>query len=113
MTEQVATTSEYAIVFSDQNMMYRILQNALSNHDINSVQLFNSEQKIIAELGSAPTQKQHDFHRRRVTLSRYDDHLESMSAIYYANNSLDGIFNAQTDLFNPTNQRNLIGWVKN
>ena len=111
MTEQVATTSEYAIVFSDQNMMYRILQNALSNHDINSVQLFNSEQKIIAELGSAPTQNNMTF-TEESHIIEYDDHLESMSAIYYANNSLDGIFNAQTDLFNPTNQRNLIGWVK-
>jgi two-component system sensor histidine kinase BarA len=111
ITEQVATSSEYAIVFSDQNMMYRILQNALSHHDISSVQLFNSEQKIIAELGSVPKQNSLTFAEESQILE-HDDYLESMSPIHYANNSLDGVFNAQTDLFNPSNQRNLIGWVK-
>jgi two-component system, NarL family, sensor histidine kinase BarA len=111
ITEQVATTSEYAIVFSDQNMMYRILQNALNNQDISSVQLFNSEQKLIAELGKAPEQSDTSF-PEDISIKEYDNHLESISAIHYTNNSLDGAFNTQADLFNSIDQRSLIGWVK-
>mgnify|MGYP003627498077 CR=1 FL=1 len=111
ITEQVATTSEYAIVFSDQNMMYRILQNALNNQDISSVQLFNSEQKLIASLGKAPEQNNATF-SDKTTVKEYDSYLESISAIRYANNSLDGAFNTQADLFNSIDQRSLIGWVK-
>lgn len=111
MTQQVATTSEYAVVFSDQNMMHRILQNALNNQDISSIQLFNSEQKLLAELGKSPQQTRFAFPKQQTT-KEYDTHLESISAIYYTNNTLDGNFNAQTDLFTPTSQRNLIGWVK-
>ncbi|MFT4573558.1 response regulator [Marinomonas primoryensis] len=111
ITEQVATTSEYAIVFSDQNMMYRILQNALNNEDISGVQLFNSEQKIIAELGKTPTSVDTPF-PDKIYLKEYNDHLELINAIHYSSNSLDGIFNTQTDLFIPLDQRNLIGWVK-
>jgi len=91
ITTQVVTTGEYAIVFSDQNMMDRILQNALKNHDINSVQIFNSEQEIIAELGKAAP---------------------LTSAIYYASNIFDSALNAKNNLFSPSNQRNLIGWVR-
>ena len=111
ITEQVATTSEYAIVFSDQNMMYRILQNALNNQDISSVQLFNSEQKLIAELGKAPEPNGTAF-PNEITIKEYDSYLESISAIHYTNNSPDTVFNTQTDLFNSTDQRSLIGWVK-
>ena len=111
ITEQVATASEYAIVFSDQNMMYRILQNALNNKDINSVQLFNSEQKVIAELGKTPASVDTPF-PNRLFLKDHDDYLESINAIHYASNSPDGVFNTQTDLFIPLDQRNLIGWVK-
>jgi two-component system, NarL family, sensor histidine kinase BarA len=111
ITEQIATTSEYAIVFSDQNMMYRILQKALNNPDISNVRLFNSEQKLIAELGKSPTSNNTVFPEEN-KIAEYNNHLESISAIHYANNSLDGVFNTQTDLFNPLDQRNLIGWVK-
>lgn len=111
ITEQVATTSEYAIVFSDQNMMYRILQNALNNGDISSVQLFNSEQKIIAELGKAPISVNTPFPENNF-IKEHADYLESISAIHYSSNSLDGVFNGQTNLFIPLEQRNLIGWVK-
>lgn len=111
ITEQVATTSEYAIVFSDQNMMYRILQNALKNQDISSVQLFSSEQKIIAELGKAPEPNDIIFPDDS-TIREYDSYLESISAIHYTNNSSDAAFSTQADLFNSANQRSLIGWVK-
>jgi two-component system, NarL family, sensor histidine kinase BarA len=111
ITEQVSITSAYAIVFSDQNMMYRILQNALNNPNISSVQLFNSEQKIIAELGNASTQDR-PFFPEKNEITEYDDRLESITAIHYTSNSLDGIFNSQTDPFNTQDQRSLIGWVK-
>ena len=111
ITEQVATTSEYAIVFSDQNMMYRILQNALNNQDISSVQLFNSEQKLIAELGKAPEPNDTVFPNDNI-IKEYDSYLESISAIHYANNSPDTTFSSQADLFNSSDQRSLIGWVK-
>ncbi|WP_417560764.1 response regulator [Marinomonas sp.] len=111
ITEQVATTSEYAIVFSDQNMMYRILQNALNNQDISSVQLFNSEQKLIAELGKAPEASSTNF-PENTFIKQYDNYIESISAIHYTNNTLDGAFNTQSDLFNTVDQRSLIGWVK-
>jgi len=111
ITQQVATTSEYAIVFSDQNMMYRILQNALNNEDISGIQLFNSEQKIIAELGKTLTSANTPF-PDSIYLKEHDNYLESINAIHYASNSLDGVFTTQTDLFIPLDQRNLIGWVK-
>ncbi|WP_421849590.1 response regulator [Marinomonas sp.] len=111
ITQQVATTSEYAIVFSDQNMMYRLLQNALNNQDISSVQLFNSEQKLIAELGKAPEPSNAIF-PDEITIKEYDTYLESMSTIHYTSNTLDGVFNSQADLFNSVDQRSLIGWVK-
>lgn len=111
ITEQVATTSEYAIVFSDQNMMYRILQNALKNQDISSVQLFNSEQKVIAELGKTPDRNETIFPNGN-TIKEHDSYLESISAIHYTNNSSDAAFSTQADLFNTANQRSLIGWVK-
>ena len=111
ITEQVSTTSAYAIVFSDQNMMYRILQNALNNPNISSVQLYNNEQKIIAELGK-PFLQNNSFFPEKNEITEYNNHLESISAIHYTSNSLDGIFNSQTDLFNTQDQRSLIGWVK-
>ncbi|KZN12781.1 response regulator [Marinomonas sp. TW1] len=111
ITEQVATTSEYAIVFSDQNMMYRILQNALSNQYISSVQLFNSEQKIIAELGTEFVVTTTGFPTTN-EIQKLPDHLVSISAVHYNNNALDGAFNPQADLFGPIRQQNLIGWVK-
>ncbi len=111
ITEQVATTSEYAIVFSDQNMMYRILQNALSNQYISSVQLFNSEQKIIAELGSEFITQITGFPTAS-EIQKFPDHVVSISAVHYNNNALDGAFNPQADLFTPMSQQNLIGWVK-
>lgn len=111
ITEQVATTSEYAIVFSDQNMMYRILQNALSNQYISSVQLFNSEQKIIAELGTEFVVTTTGFPTTS-EIQKLPDHLVSISAVHYNNNALDGAFNPQADLFGPIRQQNLIGWVK-
>ncbi|TYL47214.1 response regulator [Marinomonas sp. IMCC 4694] len=115
ITEQVATTSEYAIVFSDQNMMYRILQNALNNQDISSVRLFNSEQKMIAELGKAPSQSndsQATLFSEDAYVKEYPTYLDSMSAIYYTSNAPDSVFKTQADLFNPIDQRSLIGWVK-
>ena len=111
ITEQVAATSEYAIVFSDQNMMYRILQNALSNQYISSIQLYNSEQKIIAELGTEFAIERSPFPTNSELLN-YPNHLLSISAIHYNNNALDGAFSPQADLFSPVNQKNLIGWVK-
>ncbi|BFM51008.1 ATP-binding protein [Marinomonas sp. THO17] len=111
ITEQVAATSEYAIVFSDQNMMYRILQNALSNQYISSIQLYNSEQKIIAELGTKFAIERSPFPTDNELLN-YPNHLLSISAIHYNNNALDGAFSPQADLFSPINQKNLIGWVK-
>lgn len=111
ITEQVATTSEYAIVFSDQNMMYRILQNALNNQDISSARLFDSEQKIIAELGKVPVQT-HPLFSENAYIKEYPTHLESMSAIYYTSNTPDSLFNAQASLFSALDQRTLIGWVK-
>ncbi|NVK75702.1 MAG: response regulator [Oceanospirillaceae bacterium] len=111
ITEQVATTSEYAIVFSDQKMMYRILQNALNNQDINSAQLFNSDQKVIATLGKPASQTTETFpEKNRIT--ELNDHLESISAIHYSSNTLDNVFDSQADLFTPLDQRNLIGWIK-
>ncbi|MBD5772278.1 response regulator [Marinomonas colpomeniae] len=111
ITEQVATTSEYAIVFSDQNMMYRILQSALNHQSISSVQIFNNEQKIIAELGKPPFSIGSSFPDSDYIME-YEDHLESVSGIHYASDSLDSTFNPRTNAFNPLNQRNLIGWVK-
>ena len=111
ITEQVATTSEYAIVFSDQNMMYRILQNALKNKDISSVQLFNSEQKLIAELGQTPETKDTTFPLDS-TIKEFDNYLQSVSAIHYSNSRSDAVFSTQADLFNSADQRSLIGWVK-
>lgn len=111
VTKQVATTSEYAIVFSDQNMMHRILQNALNNQDISGIQLFNSEQKILAELGKTSQQSLPIFPKQQTTIE-YGTRLKSISAIYYANSTLDGTFNPQADLFNPSRPTNLIGWVK-
>jgi len=111
ITTQVVTTGEYAIVFSDQNMMDRILQNALKNHDINSVQIFNSEQEIIAELGKAAPLT-NNFSKDDINVTEHSDHLELTSAIYYASNIFDSALNAKNNLFSPSNQRNLIGWVR-
>ena len=111
IAEQVATTSEYAIVFSDQNMMYRILQNALNHKSMSSVQIFNNERKIIAELGKSPFAIEHSFPDSDYIVE-YEDHLESVNGIYYANDSLNSALNPQKNAFAPLNQRNLIGWVK-
>ncbi|NLQ18236.1 response regulator [Marinomonas sp. M1K-6] len=111
ITEQVATASEYAIVFSDQNMMHRILQNALNNENISNIQLINTEQKVIAELGKTPASANEPLSNTPY-IKEFSDRLESASAIYYANSSPDSILNSQTGLFNSPNQRNLIGWVK-
>lgn len=111
ITDQVANTSAYAIVFSDQNMMYRILQNALNNPDISSVQLFNSEQKMIAELGKTSSSDK-ILLTENSGITEQNGRLESISAIHYTSNALDDVFNGQTDLFNTQDQRTLIGWVK-
>ncbi|MCB5161622.1 response regulator [Marinomonas algarum] len=111
ITEQVATTSEYAIVFSDQSMMYRILQNALNSTDISSVRLFNSEQNIIAELGKVPSIQEVGF-PDTLQIRQLGHFLQSMSPIYYTSNAPDNVFDVNAELFNPLNQRSLIGWVK-
>ncbi|WP_236037026.1 response regulator [Marinomonas vulgaris] len=111
ITKQVATTSEYAIVFSDQNMMYRILQNALNSDDINGIRLFNSEQKRLAELGKAPSM-QDTFFPEKTQLREIDGYLQSISPIYYTSNTPDSVFDINSGLFNPVDQRSLIGWVK-
>jgi len=112
ITEQVATTSEYAIVFSDERMIHRILQTALSHEDISSVQIFDSEQQIIAELGKPPTLQSNAFSDKVDRITEYTGHLEAVRQIYYSNNALDSAFPSQAALFEPQNQRNLIGWVR-
>lgn len=110
ITEQVATTSEYAIVFSDERMIHRILQSALNHRDIEGIQLFDSEQKVIAELGK-PSHSE-TLPNRVNHITEHDDHLESVWQIFYTNNSIDNTFPSQTTLFDTQNQQNLIGWVK-
>jgi two-component system sensor histidine kinase BarA len=112
ITEQVAMTSEYAIVFSDQKMVFRILQNALSHEDISSIQILNSDQEIIAELGKSPSSANQTFSDDTDYIKEYDEYLESVRRIHYTNDSLDNTFDPQASLFNTLNQRNLIGWVK-
>ncbi|MEO9273974.1 response regulator [Marinomonas sp. 5E14-1] len=112
ITEQVATTSEYAIVFSDERMIHRTLQNALSHEDISSIQIFDSEQHIIAELGKSPTLQDSAFSAEADRITEYGEYLESIRQIYYSNNTLDSTLPSQATLFEPQNQRNLIGWVR-
>ncbi|WP_245595789.1 ATP-binding protein [Marinomonas ushuaiensis] len=111
ITKQVVTTSEYAIVFSDQDMMNRILQNALENHDINSVQIFNSEQEIIAELGKAAPLT-NNFLKSDINIAEFSDYLALTSAIHYASNIFDSTLNAKNNVFISSNHRNVIGWVR-
>ncbi|MCV2403836.1 response regulator [Marinomonas sp. C2222] len=111
ITKLVATTSEYAIIFSDQNMMLSILQNALNNQDINSVQIFNHEKVIIAELGN-PSDNDQPSLTEQSYIIEHDTHLDSVRPIYYTNNRLDEAFNTQTRLLDTPVQKDLIGWVK-
>lgn len=111
ITEQIAITSEYAIAFSDQNMIHRILQNALNHQDISSVQIFNSEKQIIAELGKHPSLV-NNFFPNSSHIEEYADYLASVSDIRHIANTTDATLDSQTSLFNTLNQRELIGWVK-
>ncbi len=110
ITEQVAVTGEYAIVFSDQNMMQRILQMALNHQDISSVQIFNSEQSLIAEMGKPPTIEK-TFFPNGEWIEEHDDFLQSVRSIHYSSSPIDDTFNTQNRL-STQEQRNLVGWVK-
>lgn len=112
LVKQIALSSEYAIVFTDTDMMYRIMQSTLSFDDISSIQLFNSQQDIIAELGKANSPSELPI-STNITTTIQDDFLITISPIFYNNNSLDSIFkNQPQDLLDSATQRSVIGWVK-
>ncbi len=111
IAQQIALSSEYAIVFTDTNMMYRIMQSALSYDEVDSIQLFNNHQEVIAELGSTHINTEIEMPSTPSTLI-YDDFLLNFTPIFYSNNSLDSIFNSQPETFDSNSQRSIIGWVR-
>ncbi|MBJ7538371.1 response regulator [Marinomonas transparens] len=111
MSEQIATTSEYPILFSDQKMMSKMLQDALSHKGISSVQLFDSNKEVLLSLGKVPSTN-HSLFPETLRTWVYDDFLVSISPIYYSGHSPNSALGQQTELFSSPHQKNLIGWAK-
>lgn len=121
--EQIANSSEYALLFNDRNLISSNIHSLLRQQDIVGVSYFNSQGKLIDSVGqtdepqaSLPSQL-HSYYLDEI------DHYVTSAPIYYANTSQTSL--TDTPFLEPnstiladaiglskTPQEELLGWVQ-
>ncbi|WP_133011950.1 response regulator [Marinomonas flavescens] len=111
ITNQLAVTSEYAIIISNKKLMTQLLENALSYDNIHNITIFNSDKKIISEIGPSayiPIPQLPSV----AYIKKSNDFLANVRPIYHTPPPIDSTFTTQPDTFNSQTQRHIIGWIK-
>lgn len=122
-TEQVADSSEYALLFNDQNLIASNIHGLLRQQDIIGVTYFNNQRQIIDKVGQV-TPPQTDL-PTQIT-SRYannGNHYVSIAPIFYLNTTQENMGDIPFNQANPTliadsigltktPQRELLGWIQ-
>ncbi|MFT2111059.1 response regulator [Marinomonas sp. 2405UD68-3] len=107
-----SATSEYAIVFSDKDVLSRLMKTVLERPITTSIHVYDTKQRIIAELGSKTAPQQTELFSKNTQFLETNEQLIIIQPIY--SNSIEFISstNSMTDYITPTNQEQISGWVK-
>lgn len=111
--QQFAATSEYAIVFSDQGVLDRLMRAAIESQDVKSVRVFSSDRKLLTELGnhSAFQLNQLQF-ANTATLFQNDQAVSALIPIFATSLNLDPTPGAKTGPVANTDAEEMVGWVQ-
>lgn len=122
-TEQVASSSEYALLFNDQNSINNNIYSLLRQPDIVGVTYYNNQRHVIDEVGQvSPTQTSLPTQMSSLYL-KDSNQFVSIAPIYYIDNTQKGLTDLPYNQSNPTlladsiglgqaPRQELLGWLQ-
>ncbi len=112
INDTFSATSEYAIIFSDKDVLSRLMKTVLERPITTSIHVYDTKQRMIAELGSKTNTPQTEIFPIKKQFTETDNELIIINPIYSESIEFLSSSDNAPDFITPKSQQQISGWVK-